>query len=62
MHPSLDAQMQFLQRALSHQDAGNERIRANLADIFSRLAAMEAHVKDLDKKEPVALKKNRWKE
>ena len=47
---------------MSHQDDGNERTRANLAEILSRLAAMEAHVKDLDKKEPIVLKKNRWKE
>ena len=47
---------------MSHQDGGNERARANLAEILSRLAVMESHVEDLDKKEPMVLKKNRWKE
>jgi len=47
---------------LSLQDGGDERTRANMAEILSRLAAMEAHVKDLDKEEPMVLKKNRWKE
>ncbi|KAJ5240398.1 uncharacterized protein N7469_001989 [Penicillium citrinum] len=58
----LDARMQILERAISHHDAGYEKILANLADMFSRLAALEAHVTDSDKKEAMALEKNRMKE
>ncbi|KAJ5240542.1 uncharacterized protein N7469_002133 [Penicillium citrinum] len=59
---ALECVSEFLERYLSLQDGGDERTRANMAEILSRLAAMEAHVKDLDKKEPMVLKKNRWKE
>ncbi|KAJ5569000.1 hypothetical protein N7450_011486 [Penicillium hetheringtonii] len=59
---ALECVSEILQRAISHHDAGYEKILANLADMFSRLAAMEAHVKDSDKKEAMALKKNRMKE
>ncbi|KAJ5240657.1 uncharacterized protein N7469_002248 [Penicillium citrinum] len=59
---ALECVSEFLERAISHHDAGYEKILANLADIFSRLAALEAHVKDSDKKEAMALEKNRMKE